>query len=84
MSGVIVLPGIRTASGGRDIVVDALTSAGSALRKVVVGVGVTNSSQSASQVSAVDLEQEFAFWANESLELARQTFDAQAEAWPAD
>jgi hypothetical protein len=30
------------------------------------------------------LEQEFAFWADESLDWARHTFQAQAEVWPAD
>jgi hypothetical protein len=84
VSGVIILPRILTASGGQNVLVGALTSAGNALRKIGPEVGITNAVYPVAGTPAADLEREFAFWADESLDWAQHTFEAQAEAWPAD
>ncbi|MDG4804610.1 hypothetical protein [Micromonospora sp. WMMD980] len=67
---------------GNQTVVGMLAAVGNAVRKIAVGPTIA-STVAVPSPCAPDLEAAFSAWADESLEWAQATFDAQAEAWPA-
>jgi hypothetical protein len=84
MSSSLALPLTGVATGSPRSMIVAFAGASNALRRAQVVLRSTvTSGLSSLPAPAPDLGREFAYWADESLEWAQATFEAQSESWPA-